>query len=111
MQFARLLCAVFRLFFRLALFLVMGIVAVPQGAERIAIPKEGCYEPQEQQGRYRNRHDHVLDLMTQVHEFSNNIECFCAGEYNEYPIQQQFRRKSRCIVQNGQYQFHNGDDQ
>src|SRR6185312_810323 len=58
----------------LALVGIMPVVPVAQRIVRRAVDHEGQNEPDKQTGRHGDRHDHVLDLMPQVHKLGDNIE-------------------------------------
>ncbi len=53
---------------------MMWVIGVAEVLIGITIPKESCNKPNEQQGRHRYGHDHVFDLMTQVHKLCYDIE-------------------------------------
>ena len=58
-------------------FSLVFIVAVTTGAVSIAVPKESTNKPHKQHQRHNDGHDHISDLITKVHENTNDIECFC----------------------------------
>ena len=69
-------CVRFRFYF-LYVPWINGIAKVFEG---IAVPEKGTNEPEKQHCWNGNGHHKVLDLMTQVHEFRDNIECLGGGE-------------------------------
>lgn len=65
--------------------LLLGLVRIRAAAciritevfPTVTIPEERNDEPHEKQERNYDRHDHVADLIAQVHEHRNDVERFC----------------------------------
>lgn len=56
------------------------IIPVTACSKSITIPKECCNEPNEKHKWDYYGHDHVPDLIAQVHKHTNNIVSLCQGE-------------------------------
>src|SRR5689334_16440082 len=73
--FARLRsCFLFSMFF-CTCFFKMLVIFIAQVLIRVAINNKCADEPDEKHQRNYNSHDHVPDLITEVHEDGNNVKC------------------------------------
>ena len=89
----------------------MRVITIPQGVVRAAVPQESDDEPYKEQRRHRDGHDHVLDLMTQVHEFGDDIEGLGTGEDQIDAVEHIFIGKPRLQMDGRQDQLNHGDPQ
>ena len=73
------------------------VVAVPHRTEGIAVPEESAYKPDEQHERHHDRHDHIADLVTQVHEYAHDIEGFGQGKDTDHALKHQNEQSTRMF--------------
>src|SRR5215203_465509 len=94
-------------------FLVVGVIAVAHCPVRAAIPKESRNKPHKQEKRHYNGHDHVADLIAQVHKVTHNIECLTDRQNHDHTFNKQVNpvRKVGNMDQETQSQFHKGNAQ
>ena len=94
---------------------VMLVVCIPQILIRSAIPDERPDEPNEEQQRNYDRHDHVADLIAQVHEHRYDVIGLGQGQDADHPFEHQHQQLTGIFsfvnVVDGQtdQQFNDGD--
>ena len=72
--------------------LKMPIVFITQVLVRAAIPDKSRDEPNEQQQGYHDGHDHVTDLIAQVHEYGHDVVGLGQGEDADHPLEHQHQQ-------------------
>lgn len=55
----------------------MFIVTVTLSPVRISVPQKSANKPDKQHQWHNNGHDHVPDLIAEVHKNTHDVKCFC----------------------------------